>query len=226
MFSIINGFRKYNIDEKSGTTEDILAFYPESYINNGENYSSLKEEEIICDFIIKEKLGEGAFGSVRLGINKQTNEKVAIKILEKNKIKKYEDKLRIQREIELLKKLRHPNIVRLYSIIETEKQILLITEYIKGQELFQYILLKKKLSEEEACYYFNQIVSGIEYLHKLKIAHRDIKSENLIIEQNTKLIKIIDFGLSNSYGDKEEEILRSSCGSPLYAAPEMLKGEY
>ena len=226
MFSIINGFRKYNIDEKSGTTEDILAFYPESYINNGENYSSLKEEEIICDFIIKEKLGEGAFGSVRLGINKQTNEKVAIKILEKNKIKKYEDKLRIQREIELLKKLRHPNIVRLYSIIETEKQFILITEYIKGQELFQYILLKKKLSEEEACYYFNQIVSGIEYLHKLKIAHRDIKSENLIIEQNTKLIKIIDFGLSNSYGDKDEEILRSSCGSPLYAAPEMLKGEY
>ena len=226
MFSVINGFRKYNIDEKTGTTEDILAFYPESYINNGENYSSLKEEEIICDFIIKEKLGEGAFGSVRLGINKQTGEKVAIKILEKNKIKKYEDKLRIQREVDLLKKLRHPNIVRLYSIIETEKQILLITEYIKGKELFHYILLKKKLSEEEACYYFNQIVSGVEYLHRLKIAHRDIKSENLIIEQNTKLIKIIDFGLSNTYGDKDEEILRSSCGSPLYAAPEMLKGEY
>ena len=226
MFSVINGFRKYNIEEKTGTTEDILAFYPESYINNGENYSSLKEEEIICDFIIKEKLGEGAFGSVRLGINKQTGEKVAIKILEKNKIKKYEDQLRIQREIDLLKKLRHPNIVRLYSIIETEKQILLITEYIKGQELFHYILLKKKLSEEEACYYFNQIVSGVEYLHKLKIAHRDIKSENLIIEQNTKLIKIIDFGLSNTYGDKDEEILRSSCGSPLYAAPEMLKGDY
>ena len=225
MQSIINGFRKYNINEKTGLTEDILAFYPESYINKGENYSSLKEEEIICDFIIKEKLGEGAFGSVRLGVNKQTGEKVAIKILDKSKIMKYEDKIRIEREIEILKKLRHPNIMRLYSIIETDKQILLITEYIKGQELFQYILLKKKLSEEEACLYFSQIVSGIEYLHKLKIAHRDIKSENIIIEQNTKIIKIIDFGLSNTYGDKDEELLRSSCGSPFYAAPEMLKGD-
>ena len=225
MQSIINGFRKYNINSKTGLTEDYLAFYPESYINTGENYSSIKEEEIICDFIIKEKLGEGAFGSVRLGINKQTGEKVAIKILDKNKLTKYEDKQRIEKEIEILKKLRHPNIVRLYSIIETEKQILLITEYIKGQELFQYILLKKKLSEEEACFYFSQIVSGIEYLHKLKIAHRDIKSENIIIEQNTKLIKILDFGLSNTYGDKDEEILSSSCGSPLYAAPEMLKGD-
>ena len=225
MQSIINGYRKYNIDEKTGSTEDILAFYPESFINNGENYSSIKEEEIICNFLIKEKLGEGAFGSVRLGINKQTGEKVAIKILEKSKITKYEDKLRIEREINILKKLRHPNILHLYSIIETEKQILLITEYIKGQELFQYILLKKRLSEEEACFYFSQIVSGIEYLHKLKIAHRDIKSENIIIEQNTKLIKIIDFGLSNTYGDKDEEMLRSSCGSPLYAAPEMIKGD-
>ena len=225
MQSIINGIRNYKIDEKTGAIEDILAFYPESYINKGQDFSKLIEEEIICDFIIKEKLGEGAFGSVRLGINKQTGEKVAIKILEKSKLVKYEDKIRIEREIQILKKLRHPNIVRLYSIIETEKQILLIMEYIKGQELFQYILLKKKLSEEEACYYFNQILSGIEYIHKMKIAHRDIKSENIIIEQNTKLIKIIDFGLSNTYGDKDEEILRSSCGSPLYAPPEMLKGD-
>ena len=101
-----------------------------------------------------------------------------LKILEKSKITKYEDKLRIEREINILKKLRHPNILHLYSIIETEKQILLITEYIKGQELFQYILLKKRLSEEEACFYFSQIVSGIEYLHKLKIAHRDRKYNN------------------------------------------------
>ena len=222
MYSIINGFRKFNINEETNEAEDILGFYPESYIEG--DLSSLKEEEILCDFIIKEKLGEGAFGSVRLGINRQTGEKVAIKILEKNKLKS-EDKCRIEREINILKKLRHPNIVHLYSIIETEKQILLITEYIKGQELFHYILLKKKISEEEACHYFSQIVSGVEYLHKLKIAHRDIKSENIIIEQNTKTIKIIDFGLSNTYGDKDEGILTTSCGSPLYAAPEMLKGE-
>ena len=113
MKSIINGFRKYIIKENDGTTEDILVFYPESYMNKDENYSSLKEENLICDFIIKEKLGEGAFGSVRLGINKQTGEKVAIKILDKSKLTKYEDKIRIEREINILKKLRHPNIVHL-----------------------------------------------------------------------------------------------------------------
>ena len=98
-------------------------------------------------------------------------------------------------------------------------------EYVKGQELFQYILTKKKLSEDEACFYFQQIISGIEYLHKLKIAHRDIKSENILIEQNTNTIKIIDFGFSNTYGDKDKEILVTACGSPFYAPPEMLRGE-
>ena len=226
--SIVNGMRKYHINEKTGIAEEFLIFYPESYINNKnhpEYYTPLNPEEIICEFIIKEKLGEGGFGSVRLGINKQTGEKVAIKILEKSKLTRYEDRIRINREIEILKKVKHPNIVQLYSVIQTDKQIFLIMEYIKGQELYQYILLKKKLSEEEACFYFQQIISGIEYLHKLKIAHRDIKSENILIEQNTKTIKIIDFGLSNTYGDKDNEILKTACGSPFYAPPEMLRGD-
>ena len=171
--SIVNGMRKYHINEKTGIAEEFLIFYPESYLNNKnhpEYYTPLNPEEIICEFIIKEKLGEGGFGSVRLGINKQTGEKVAIKILEKSKLTRYEDRIRINREIEILKKVKHPNIVQLYSVIQTDKQIFLIMEYIKGQELYQYILLKKKLSEEEACFYFQQIISGIEYLHKLKIA--------------------------------------------------------
>ena len=190
-----------------------------------EYYTVLNKEEIICEFIIKEKLGEGAFGSVHLGINKQTGEKAAIKILEKIRLFRYQDKVRLEREIEILKKLKHPNIVQLYGVIETDNQILLIMEYIKGQELYQYILIKKKLSEEEACLYFKQIISGLEYLNKLKIAHRDIKTENILIEQNSKTIKIIDFGLSNTYGDKENKMLRTPCGSQFYAAPEMLKGE-
>ena len=228
MKSSINGSRKYQINEKTGIAEDILSFYPESYLNNNkhpEYYTVLNKEEIICEFIIKEKLGEGAFGSVHLGINKQTGEKVAIKILEKIRLFRYQDKVRLEREIEILKKLKHPNIVQLYGVIETDNQILLIMEYIKGQELYQYILIKKKLSEEEACLYFKQIISGLEYLNKLKIAHRDIKTENILIEQNSKTIKIIDFGLSNTYGDKENKMLRTPCGSPFYAAPEMLKGE-
>ena len=227
MKSRINGCRKYLKDEKTEEVEDIIFFYPESYIEgiNNYEYKPLSQNDIICHFIIKEKLGEGAFGSVRLGINKQTGEKVAIKILEKSKLKKIEEKIRVQREIEILKKVKHPNIVQLYSVIETERQIFLIMEYIKGKELFQYILFKKKLSEEEACFYFQQIISGIEYLQKLKIAHRDIKPENMIIEQNTKNIKILDFGLSNTYGDKPNEMLNTACGSPCYTAPEMLSGK-
>ena len=227
MKSRINGCKKFFVDEKNGIADEILLFYPETYLKNkdSEFYTSLNTNEIICEFIIKEKLGEGAFGSVRLGINKQTGEKVAIKILEKSRLTRNEDKIRLEREIEILKKLKHPNIVQLYSVIETEKQLFIIMEYIKGQELYQYILLKKRLQEDEACLFFQQIISGIEYLHKLKIAHRDIKSENIIIEQNTKTIKILDFGLSNIYGDKDDELLRTACGSPCYAAPEMLCGE-
>ena len=228
MKSVINGSRKYQINKKTGVAEELLSFYPESYLNNNkhpEYYTPLNKEEIICEFIIKEKLGEGAFGAVHLGVNIQTGEKVAIKILEKSRLFRYEDKVRLEREIEILKKVKHPNIVQLYGIIETDRQILLIMEYIKGQELYQYILLKKKLPEEEACLYFQQIISGLEYLNKLKIAHRDIKSENILIEQNSKTIKIIDFGLSNTYGDKVNEMLKTPCGSPFYAAPEMLKGE-
>ena len=215
------------MDEKTGIADEVISFYPESYLKNAnsEYYTSLNPKEIICEFILKEKLGEGAFGSVRLGINKQTGEKVAIKILEKSKLSQYENKIKLAREIEILKKLKHPNIIQLYSVIETERQFLLIMEYIKGKELYQYILLKKKISEEEACLYFQQIISGIEYLHKIKITHRDIKAENILIEQNTNTIKIIDFGLSNTYDDKEEGMLSTACGSPSYAAPEMLEGK-
>ena len=229
MKSNINGSRKYQIDKKTGIVEDLLSFYPKSYLINKKKtdyYISLNTEDIICDFIIQEKLGEGAFGSVHLGINKQTGEKVAIKILEKCRLTRNRQIIRLNREIEILKKVKHPNIIQLYSVIETEKQIFLIMEYIKGKELYQYIVMKTKIPEDEACFFFQQIISGIEYLNDLKIAHRDIKSENILIEENTKTIKIIDFGLSNTYSDKNNEILSTACGSPFYAAPEMLKGDY
>ena len=219
----INGCIKYQTNEKTQKQEEVICLYPEQI--EQDEYIPIKQTDIICEFIIKDKLGEGAFGAVHLGINKQTEENVAIKILEKSKINKYKGKVRLEREIEILKKLKHPNIVQFYCVIETSMKIFLIEEYIKGKELFQYIVLKKKLSEEEACFYFQQIISGIEYLQKLKIAHRDIKSENILIEQYTNNIKIIDFGLSNSFDDKQNGLLNTACGSPCYAAPEMLDGK-
>ena len=135
-----------------------------------ETISLIPDNEIphsqICDFILKDKIGEGTFGIVRLGINKQTNEKVAIKIMEKEKIFQYEDKTRVEREIKILKCLHHPNIIHLYNVIQTEKSIYLIMEYITGKELFDYITSKKKLEEIEACKFYQQIISGIEYIYK------------------------------------------------------------
>ena len=199
--------------------EEILSIPPEAD-NNEEN----NNENILCDFIIKEKLGEGTFGKVKLGINRQTEQTVAIKILIKNKISKEKDKIRLDKEIQILKSLRHPNIVHLYADVQTKHYLYLIMEYVQGIELLKYISSNSKLEEEEACFYFRQIISSIEYLHKLKIAHRDIKPENMIIENSTKTLKLVDFGLSSYYNTKNEQ-LSSACGSPSYAAPEMLKGK-
>ena len=215
---------KNEIDSKQNLkkeeNEEILSIPPESKTTE-ENQIN---EKIICDFIMKEKLGEGTFGKVRLGINNQTEEEVAIKILDKKKIIREKDKIRLDKEIKILKSLRHPNIVHLYADIQTKTNIYLIMEYIKGIELLHYISSNSNLNEEEACFYFRQIISAIEYLHKLKIAHRDIKPENMIIENSTKTIKLVDFGLSSYYNTKSE-LLQSACGSPSYAPPEMLYGK-
>lgn len=200
---------------KNNDKEEKLILLPEYSSDNPNNH-----ENIICDFIIKETLGKGSFGVVKSAINTQTGEKVAIKILNETKIP-YEEKINSLREIEIMKNLKHPNIIRFYGYINKDKQLYLITEYIKGIELFQYISLKKKIEESEACIYFQQIINGIEYLHKMDIVHRDLKPENILIDRYLKEVKIIDFGLSNKYTDKSA-LLSTLCGSPLYAAPEVL----
>jgi 5'-AMP-activated protein kinase, catalytic alpha subunit len=94
--------------------------------------------------------------------------------------------------------VRHPNVIQLYEIIETNRQLFLIMEYASGGELFDFIVKKKRLDEKQACKFFQQILSGIEYLHKNRICHRDLKPENLLLDENNN-IKIVDFGLSNTY---------------------------
>ena len=152
-----------NINNHSDIQE-IISIPFESQNNNSDNNS--QKNKILCDFIIKEKIGEGTFSTVKLALNRQTNEKVAIKIMQKDKIILDEDKKRLEREIQVLKILRHPNLVQLYSVIETEEKIYLIMEYIKGIELFDYIVNKKKLQEKEAFIFYQQIISGIEYYFK------------------------------------------------------------
>lgn len=113
-------------------------------------------------------------------------------------------------------------MVQLYEIIETSKQLFLIMEYANGGELFDYIVKRKRLQEQEACKFFQQLISGVEYIHKVRVCHRDLKPENLLLDDKNN-VKIVDFGLSNTY--REGETLKTACGSPCYAAPEMIAGK-
>lgn len=172
-------------------------------------------------FYAEKTLGHGTFGKVKLALHRPTGEYVAIKILNKAKIIDGADVERVAREIYILKLIRHSNIIQLYEIIETSKYLFLIMEYVEGGELFNYIVKKKRIEEAEACRLFHQLINGIEYIGKLGIVHRDLKPENLMLDYKNAL-KIVDFGLSNTY--QEGETLKTPCGSPCYAAPEMIKG--
>jgi 5'-AMP-activated protein kinase catalytic alpha subunit len=150
-----------------------------------------------------------------------TGHKVAVKILNKAKIKQLGMEEKVQREINILHLCTHPHIIRLYEVIDTPTDIFLVNEYVSGGELFDYIVSKGRLSADEARNFFHQIVSGVEYCHFQKIVHRDLKPENLLLDANLN-IKIADFGLSNLMRDGD--FLRTSCGSPNYAAPEVISG--
>ena len=170
---------------------------------------------------MKKTLGKGTFSKVKLGIHKVTNQKVAIKILEKSKIVEKDDLERIIREMDIIRQLNHPNIARVYEMCESDDFFFIMMEYCSGGELFNYIVKNQRLSEDETSYFFYQIINALEYIHSKNIAHRDLKPENLLLDENN-LIKIIDFGLSNYFYGKK---LSTPCGSPCYASPEMVSGK-
>ena len=205
--------QKENFPQKLTDKKDIKFQNKNSLSSQGKN---------IGQFILGKKIGEGTFGIVTLATHILTGEKVAIKILDKKKILEHSDKTRLEREIKILKVLHHNNIVHLYSVIQSSNSIYLIMEYISGKELSEYIILNKRLNENEACKFYQQIISGLEYLYKLRIAHRDLKPENLLLDSK-KNIKIVDFGLSNMF--PHNELLSTPCGSPSYASPEMISGK-
>ena len=176
----------------------------------------------IGHYTVGRSIGRGTFGKVRMAVHSQIGEKVAIKILEKDKIRSKGDSERVSREIKILKQVSHPHIIELYEIIETSKQVLLVMELAEGGELFNYIVSKHRLSEREACKYLAQVLSGLEYLQKVRIVHRDLKPENLLLDSKRN-VKIVDFGLSNYY--IQGDTLKTACGSPCYAAPEMVAGK-
>jgi len=177
----------------------------------------------IGSYIIGNTLGEGAFGKVKLGTHIHTGEKVAIKILDKKKMQEDPDDIsRVQSEIAILKKMKHKNIIQLYEIMESTRNIYLIVEYCEEKELFDYINDKGRLSEAEALKFFQELIDALDYLHCQNIVHRDLKPENLLLDYKFS-IKLSDFGLSRTYTN--DKLLSTPCGTPSYAPPEMLNGE-
>jgi len=176
---------------------------------------------VLSQYSLGKTLGIGAFGKVKLAVHGITHQKVAVKILNKGKIKHLEMAEKVRREINILKMCTHPHICRLYEVIDTPSDIFVIMEFVSGGELFDYIVSRGRLPPDEARHFFHQIVSGIEYCHYHKIVHRDLKPENLLIDADNN-IKLADFGLSNVAHDGD--FLRTSCGSPNYAAPEVISG--
>eukprot|EP01098_Paradermamoeba_levis_P003709 TRINITY_DN1659_c0_g1_i2.p1 TRINITY_DN1659_c0_g1~~TRINITY_DN1659_c0_g1_i2.p1 ORF type:complete len:354 (-),score=125.62 TRINITY_DN1659_c0_g1_i2:80-1141(-) len=166
------------------------------------------------------KLGSGAFSIVHEGINKKSGDRVAIKVVKKA-VLKGDDIITLKREVENLRKLDHPNILKLYDVFESQDEFFLIMELVEGKELFDKIIEKGNYSERDASICIRQIVGAIEYLHSQGIAHRDLKPENLLSsgEGENERVKVADFGLSKNFG---EDRLKTSCGSPGYVAPEVL----
>lgn len=135
-------------------------------------------------FDIIKKLGQGTFGKVQLGINKETGQEVAIKTIKKSKIESEADLVRIRREIQIMSSVQHPNIIHIYEVFENREKMVLVMEYAAGGELYDYLSERKILNEEEARRIFRQISTACYYCHKHKICHRDLKLENILLDEN------------------------------------------
>jgi len=181
-------------------------------------------EALTSKYEIGEELGRGAFSVVKVGTNRKTRDRVAVKIIDRNDVgKDYEKNLRM--EMDILRRVDHPNIIALLEMIEAGNKLYFVMELVTGGELFDRIVEKGSYSEEDAKILVRKIVSAIEYLHKQNIAHRDLKPENLLVksvEDDTE-VKIADFGLSKII-DKDK-MMQTACGTPGYVAPEVLNAE-
>ncbi|XP_053449221.1 serine/threonine-protein kinase SIK3 isoform X6 [Nycticebus coucang] len=166
-------------------------------------------------------IGKGNFAVVKRATHLVTKAKVAIKIIDKTQLDE-ENLKKIFREVQIMKMLCHPHIIRLYQVMETERMIYLVTEYASGGEIFDHLVAHGRMAEKEARRKFKQIVTAVYFCHCRNIVHRDLKAENLLLDANLN-IKIADFGFSNLF--TPGQLLKTWCGSPPYAAPELFEGK-
>ena len=172
---------------------------------------------------LEETLGRGHFAIVKLAKHVFTGQKVAVKVIDKNKLDDV-SRAHLFQEVRCMKLVQHPNVVRLYEVIDTQTKLYLILELGDGGDMYDYIMQHENgLDEDLARYYFRQIVQAISYCHKLHVVHRDLKPENVIFFKKQGVVKLTDFGFSNLYRPGEK--LETSCGSLAYSAPEILLGD-
>ncbi|XP_015712691.1 serine/threonine-protein kinase MARK1 isoform X7 [Coturnix japonica] len=183
--------------------------------------STNEEHPHIGNYRLLKTIGKGNFAKVKLARHVLTGREVAVKIIDKTQLNPTSLQ-KLFREVRIMKILNHPNIVKLFEVIETEKTLYLVMEYASGGEVFDYLVAHGRMKEKEARAKFRQIVSAVQYCHQKCIVHRDLKAENLLLDSDMN-IKIADFGFSNEFtvGNK----LDTFCGSPPYAAPELFQGK-
>ncbi|XP_032219380.2 serine/threonine-protein kinase MARK2 isoform X3 [Nematostella vectensis] len=183
----------------------------------------------VGNYLLGKTIGEGSFAKVKQGFHVLTGEKVAVKIIDKKQAleDRYVSK-NMRREARILQMVRHPHIISLLEVVETENRYYLVFELAGGGDLMDYICYRKRLGETEVRKFIRQIISAVQYLHQGGIIHRDLKVENLLLDEEYN-IRIIDFGLSNTVsvakpGDLSpiKDYCKTQCGSPAYAAPEIL----
>ncbi|KAJ1921390.1 hypothetical protein H4219_000707 [Mycoemilia scoparia] len=188
------------------------------------NTNKRRAKNVFGPYLLLQTIGEGEFAKVKLALHRESGQEVAIKLIKKESIDTDLKLSKIKREIAALKAVNHQYIVNLYDIIETERYIGIVIQYASGGELFDYILGHRYLRERDACRLFAQLIAGVSYLHRKMIVHRDLKLENLLLDNNRN-IKITDFGFANQFDTPENNLMSTSCGSPCYAAPELVVSE-
>ena len=206
--------KKYYIDNEFEYTEWL------EHLRRAVGYADLSQM-----YEIKQVIGRGRFGVVKLGINKKTQEKVAIKILCKNELSTF-DLEQAKIEIETLKIANHPNIVKLYDVFENADFIYIITEYCEGGDLFSYLEARDfQIKEQRAAQILHQLATAIYFIHQYGIVHRDLKPENILMKDATddSDIKLLDFGLCKMLGPNE--MCNETFGTLSYVAPEILKNQ-
>ncbi|XP_024143933.1 serine/threonine-protein kinase MARK2 [Oryzias melastigma] len=192
-----------------------------SRCRNSVTTTTSDEQPHIGQYRLLKTIGKGNFAKVKLARHVLTGKEVAVKIIDKTQLNS-SSLQKLFREVRIMKLLNHPNIVKLFEVIETDKTLYLVMEYASGGEVFDYLVAHGRMKEKEARAKFRQIVSAVQYCHQKCIVHRDLKAENLLLDADMN-IKIADFGFSNEFtlGNK----LDTFCGSPPYAAPELFQGK-